>query len=117
WCLDDGGFEGEPARTLDRLGEFAGEMVRDQRGQPRSSFRNCPEHQAPDGGRLAPIRLNSLEREFDSRLERYEPVRASPDRCRFESVVADLLNIALGDDPARASGAAVEGKKVRPWLL
>jgi hypothetical protein len=76
------------------------------------------EHQALHARDLAPVLIVGLEHQLYPRRERDELVRAGSHRRLLEPVIADLLDILLGHDPARAgSRRAVEGQEVRPRLL
>ena len=58
-----------------------------------------------------------LHHELDARGERDKFVRPCPDRVLLETIVADLLDIFLRHDPARAAGVRIKGQKVRPRFL
>ena len=117
---DDGGLEGEPLRALQLLGELAADRVDDvdlaalQRRQPRRLVVDRLEHQALDARGLAPVLVERLERQLHARRERDELVGAGADRRLLVSLVADLLHVLLGHDPAGSGGAGVEREEVGP---
>jgi hypothetical protein len=68
--------------------------------------------------RLEPVTLEGLEHELDARRERDEAIGPGSDRMLLEALLADLLDVFLGHDPAGAGGRrAVEGHEVGPGLL
>src|SRR5262249_50679928 len=71
-----------------------------------------------DDWRLPPVPFVGLEHELDAGVEAHKPVGTGADRRLLEAVVADLLHVLLGHDPARARRrGAVERHKVGPRLL
>src|SRR2546427_1841991 len=86
--------------------------------QPRGLVGHGLEDEAVDARALPPVWLVRFEYELHAGVERDEPVRAGTDGRLLEAVVADLLDVLLGYDPAGAGGeAAVVGHEVRPGLL
>jgi hypothetical protein len=67
-------------------------------------------------GALAPIALEGLENQLDPGVERNEFVRAGADRGLSVALVANLLHVFFGHNPARAACARIEGQKIGPWL-
>jgi len=117
------GRELQPGRAHELFGEWAADRVGDvglatlEHGEPRGVFRDGAEDEALDGRRLAPVRLERLQDELDPRGERYEAIGAGPHGRLLVVVVADLLDVFLGNDPAGAGGARVEGEEIGPRLL
>src|SRR5215472_7231070 len=115
-------FQRQTWRLLQLVGQFATDRIGDvhlaafQRRQPRSLVRDDPQHQAFDRWHLAPIAFEGLQHHLDPWGERDELVGPGAHRCLFEALVADLLEIFLWYDPARAGRAAVEGQEVWPRL-
>ena len=56
-------------------------------------------------GGLAPVLVERLEDQLHARRERDELVGSGADRRLLEALVADLLDVLLGHDPAGAGGA------------
>ena len=116
-------LQGQPGAMSHFFREFAADRIGDvdlaalQRGQPGRLVRDHLHHDPLDGRVLAPIALERLQHQLDAGVERDELVGAGADRVLLVAVVADLLDVLLGDDPARPGGAAVKGQKVRPRLL
>ena len=113
-----------PAVRCDLLAERAAQGVRDvhlaalEHGQPRQVLRNDPPDQSLDRGRLAPVAVVRLQHQLHARVERRELVGTGADRSLLEALVADPLDVLLGDDPARPAGRrGVEGHEVRPGFL
>ncbi len=73
-----------------------------------------PEHEALHARDLAPILVERVERQLHARRERDELVGAGADRCLLVSLLADLLHVLLGHDPAGSGGAGVERQEVGP---
>ena len=70
------------------------------------------------GRSLAPVVAEGLEGQLDAGGERDELVGARADRGLLVGLLAHLLDVLLGHDPARAGGGgAVEGHEVGPLLL
>src|SRR5207247_10615613 len=95
----------------------AGGAAGRRRRRPGCVGGDHPEPRALDALYLAPIPLEGVEHQLDPRGERDELVRAGADRRLFVAVVADLLDVFLGDDPASPGRAAVEGQEIRPRLF
>ena len=72
------------------------------------------EYQAFDSRGLTPILVERLEHQFHAGRERDEFVGAGANGRLFEPVVADLLDVLLGHDPAGSSGRRVKGQKIGP---
>ena len=76
------------------------------------------EDQALDRGHLAPVALVGLHHQLDARIVADELVGTEPDGVLLEAVVAHLLDVLLGHDPAGPGHhGAVEGHEVRPRLV
>ncbi len=76
------------------------------------------EHETLHTRDLPPVLLVRLQRQLDTGVEGGEPVGARPHGRPLEAVVADLLDVSLGHDPAGAGGeASVIGHEVGPRLL
>ncbi len=85
---------------------------------PGRDLRDHLERELLHARRLAPVALEGLEQELDARRERDEAIGPGADRVLLEALLADLLDVFLGDDPAGARGRrAVEGHEVGPRLL
>src|SRR2546425_7608741 len=69
--------------------------------QPRGDVRDGLEHQALPARRLAPVPVEGLDHQLHAGSEGHEAVRPGPDRRLFEAVLADLLDVLPGNDPAR----------------
>src|SRR4029453_2826947 len=64
------------------------------------------------------IALEPFQDQLNPGIKAHEPVRPGADRRLLVAVVADLLDIRLGHDPAGAGGGgAVERHEVRPRLF
>ncbi len=113
----------EARRLLQLLGKLAADRIGDvdlallERREPRRLVGHHLHHQPLDGRRFAPVAVEGFEHEFDAWLERNEFVGAGADRRLLEALVADLLDVFLGHDPAGSRGARVKGQEVRPRLL
>ena len=114
----------EPRRLLHFLAERTAQRVGDvdlaalQHRQARQILGHGLPHQALHRGGLAPVTIVRLQRELDPRVERRELVRPRSDWRLLEALVADLLDVLLGNDPARAAGRrAVERHEVGPRLF
>ncbi len=75
------------------------------------------EHEPLDAGGLSPVLVEGLHDQLDARRERHELVGPRADRRLLEALVADLLHVLLGHDPAGPGGPGVEGHEIRPRLL
>src|SRR6516164_214940 len=113
-------LESEPGGPLQLLGELAADRVDDidltrlQSGKPGRVVGDHLEHQAFDARGLAPILLEGLEHYIHTRRRGHQPIRTGTDRRLFEPVVADLLDILPGHDPAGAGRRSVEGHEIGP---
>ena len=121
---DGGGPERESGRAPHLFGQLSLEQVDDvglaalEHGQARGLVRNRLEHETLDARALSPVRLVRFEHELHAGVERDEPVRTGTDGSFLEAVVADLLEVLLGHDPAGAGGeASVIGHEIGPGLL
>src|SRR3989441_11140317 len=86
--------------------------------QPRGDVRDGLEHQAFHARRLAPVPVEGLDHQLHAGIEGHEAIWPGPDRRLLEAVLADLLDVLLGNDPSRPRRRrAVEGHEVRPRLL
>src|SRR4030095_12980120 len=84
-------------------------------GCPRRLFGQATEDEPLDARRFAPVALVGFQYELDARVEAHELVGPGADRRLLEAVVADLLDVLLGHDPARAGrGRTIEGHEIRP---
>ena len=116
-------LQGEAGYLAQLLGELAAHRIGDvdlaplQRGQARALVGDHLEDQPLDRRLLAPVPFERLEHQLDPGGERDEFVGAGADRRLLETVVADLLDVALGHDPARPGRRCVEGQEIRPRLL
>src|ERR1700730_8510666 len=116
-------LERQARSTLELLGKLAADRIDDvdlspyQRGQTRRFVRYHPEHQPSDTRGLAPILVEGLENELDPWRERNKLVGPCTNRCLFEPVVADLLDVLLGYNPAGPGGTPIKGQEVWPGLL
>ena len=105
------------------LGQLAAHRIGDVDLAPpkcckaRALVRDHLEDEALDRRLLAPILVERLEHELHPGGERDELVGTGADRRLLETVVADLLDVALGHDPARPGRRCVEGQEIRPWRL
>ena len=122
-ALDHRRLEAEPGSALQLLGQFAADRIDDidlaagQRGKPGRLVGNDLEHQPFDAWRLAPISLERLQHQLDAGVERDKFIGTGADRRLLEPVLADLLDIGLGHDPAGPGGAAVERQEIRPGFF
>ena len=122
-ALDDRRLEGQPGCALQLFGQLAADRIDDvdlaalECREPRGLVRYHLEDQALYARRLAPILVEGLEDQLDTRRERDELVRPGADRRFLEPFVADLLDVGLGHDPACPCRAPVKCQKVRPRLL
>src|SRR5437899_5110757 len=88
-----------------------------ERGGARRIVGHDLEHEPVDARHLAPVPLERLHHELDPGRERDEPKRAGADGSLLEAIVADLLDVSLGDDPPDArSRRAVVRQEIRPGL-
>src|ERR1051325_5496217 len=107
-ALNDRGLQRQPRRRAQLLGQLAADRVDDinfaplQRGEPRRLIGDATEHQTLDAWGLAPIAVESFQRQLDTGVERHEFIRAGADRRLLEPVLADLLDILFRHDPAGA---------------
>ena len=121
WRVDR--LERQPRHIAQFLGQFAVDRVDDvdlahlERGQPGRLLRDHLEDEPFDARDLAPVRLERLEHQFNPGTERREFVRTGPNGRLLEAVVADLLDVFLGDDPTGAGRTRVIGQEVGPRLL
>src|SRR5213078_902220 len=89
-----------------------------ERGGTRGLLGHRAHDQTLDARGLPPITVEGLERDLHARGERHHAVGPGADRRLLEAVLADLLDVVLGHDPAGARGrGAVEPPEVRPRLL
>ena len=122
-ALDHHRLQRQARRLLQLLGELAADRVGDvdlaalQRRQPRRLLGHHLEDQPLHGGHLAPVALEGFEHQLHAGREGDELVRPGADRRLLEPVLADLLDVFLRHDPARAGGGAVERQEIRPRLL
>jgi hypothetical protein len=85
--------------------------------QPCGRVGDHAQDQALDRRGLAPVAVEGLEHQLDSRLERDEAVGAGADGRLLEAVLADLLDVLLRHDPRRGGGLRpVVGHEVGPRL-
>jgi len=121
--LTDVRLEGQARATSDLLGQGAADRVGDvdlttlQARQARGLVGNRSQDEALHVRRLAPVLLEGVDDELDTRGERDEPVWTGADRRFLEPFVADLLDVFLRHDPAGAGGADVESQEVGPRPL
>ena len=118
------GHESQTGRAPHVLGDGAVEEVGDvdlaalEGGGARRLVRDAFQDQALDARHLAPVALEGFEHQLDPRRDADEPVGAGPDGGLLEALLADLLDVLPGDDPAGAGrGGAVEGHEIGPRLL
>ena len=117
------GDELQAWRAPQLLGERAAHGVHDvdftalEGDQPRGLVGDHLEDEPLDGWFLAPIAVERLHDELHPGSERCEPVRSGADRRLFEAFVADLLDVLLGNNPARAGRRRVKVDEVGPGLL
>ena len=121
---DRRGPQRQPRRAPHLFGQLALEQVDDvgfaalEHGQACGLVGDRLEDETLDARALSPVRLVGFEHELDSRRERGEPVRPGADGRSLEALVADLLEVLPGHDPARAGGqASVIGHEIGPGLL
>src|SRR5439155_19938578 len=114
----------EARRLLDLFTERTAQRVRDvdlasfEHRQACEILRHGLPYQALDRRGLAPVAIVRVQHELDPGVERRELVRAGADGRLLEALVTDLLDVLLGNDPARAAGRrAVERHEVGPRLL
>jgi len=89
-----------------------------QHGGAGGRLRHALEHQALDRRHLAPVALAGLHDDLDAGGAAHELVRPQTDRVLLEAVVADLLDVLLGHDPARRGRErSVEGHEVGERLV
>src|SRR5438132_7214849 len=121
--LDHRRLQREPGRSLELLGQLPADRVDHvdlaalERGQARGLIGDDFEDQVLDARRLAPVRLEGLEHEFHTRCEGHKPIGTGADRRLLIALLAHLLHVLLGHDPAGAGGGRVEGHEVGPRLL
>src|SRR5439155_1401372 len=118
------GHEAQARGALELVGRGAGEEIREihlavlESGQSRGLLGHGAHDQALDVRGLAPVALEGLEHQLDAGLEARDLVGPGTHRRLLEAVVADLLDVLPGHDPARAGGrGAVEGHEIGPGLL
>ena len=75
------------------------------------------EDEALHARRLAPVPVEGLHDQLDARGEGDELVGPGADGRLLVPVLADLLDVLLGHDPARAAGRGVERHEVGPRVL
>ena len=89
-----------------------------QHREPRRAIGDALEHQGLDRRLLAPVLLVGLEHELEPRALPHEPIGPEAHGLALEAVLADFLEVFLGDDPGGAGGGAgVEHQEVRPRLV
>jgi len=113
----------EPGRAHELLGEGAADRIGDvglaplEHGEPGRVLRDDAEDEALDRGSLAPVRLEGFQHQLDAGRKGHELVGPGAHWRFLVPVVPDLLDVLLGNDPAGAGGARVEGEEVGPRRL
>ena len=117
-------LELDARRALELFSHGAGEEVGEihlaslQRGRARRLLRHRAHDDPLDVGRLPPVAVEGLEHDLHAGRERHDLVWARPHGRLLVAILADLLDVLLGHDPARTGGrGAVEQHEVRPRLL
>jgi hypothetical protein len=110
--------------VLDLVGHRAREQIGDidlaalERGRARRLLHHRSHDEPLHRRRLSPVLVERLEHELDPRCERDDLVGAGADRGFLEAVLADLVDVMLGHDPAGAGGGgAVEQHEIGPRFL
>ena len=121
--MEHGRLELQAGRAAQLLGERPANGVDDvhlaalERGQPRGLVGDDLEDEPANARPLAPVLIERLQHDVHPRRGGDELVGARAHRRLLEAVLANLLDVFLGNDPARPGGRRVEGEEIRPRLL
>ena len=106
----------EGLRDVQQVGDV--DLAPLQHRRSRGGIRDALEDEPLHRRHLAPVRLVGLHDQLDARRVAHELVGPQADRLLLEAVVADLLDVLLRHDPARAAHeGAVERHEVGPRLV